>query len=75
MVNKVYEKCCFCYVVFFKGRIYVNYFIKKYYLSFEKVKEFIGYFKYRLQQKWECLDCNLIFVGNKVLKSYFEGVY
>lgn len=48
MVNKVYEKCCFCYVVFFKGRIYVNYFIKKYYLSFEKVKEFIGYFKYRL---------------------------
>lgn len=48
VVNKVYEKCCFCYVVFFKGRIYVNYFIKKYYLSFEKVKEFIGYFKYRL---------------------------
>ncbi|XP_061181838.1 zinc finger protein 99-like [Saccostrea echinata] len=73
--SKVYEKCCFCHSVLSKGRIYASHLIKKHYLSFEKAKELTGYPKYRLQQKWECPDCNLTFVGNKALKSHFEGVH
>lgn len=75
VANKVYEKCRFCHAVLSKGRIYANHLIKKHYLSFEKAKEFTGYPKYRLQQKWECPDCNLTFVGNKALKSHFESVH
>lgn len=73
--SKEYEKCCFCHSVLSKGRIYASHLIKKHYLSFEKAKELTGYPRYRLQQKWECPDCNLTFVGNKALKSHFEGVH